>query len=92
MWATVIYFLKRTMNTVDSHDTKIQHIEKTYVEKNELDKVRDELRDETKKLASDIEDIKENCLRKDDFIRSMTSLENKLDRLNDYIMEGRRNG
>ena len=62
------------------------------IEKAELDKVRDELRGETRKLASDIEDIKENCLRKDDFIRSMTSLENKLDRLNEYIMEGRRNG
>lgn len=87
LWATVVFFLKRTMNTVDSHDTKIQHIEKTYVEKNELDKVRDELRDETKKLASDIEDIKENCLRKDDFIREVVGLQNTLREMQKYLME-----
>ena len=44
----------------------ISHIEKTYVEKDELQAVRKELREETRKLQADIEDIKENCLRKDD--------------------------
>ena len=87
LWAIVVFFLKRTMTTVDTHDTKIQHIEKTYVEKKELEQVRTELRDEIKKLASDIEDIKENCLRKDDFIREVTILQNSLREMQKYLME-----
>ncbi|MEG0769890.1 MAG: hypothetical protein RSG59_08185 [Ruthenibacterium sp.] len=61
--------------------------------KGEMRHVRDELKSETRKLASDVEDIKENCLRKDDFIRLLSGLERKVDRLMEMQMNGgNRNG
>ena len=66
----------------------ISHIEKTYVEESKLDKVRTELWNETKKQASDIEYIKENCLRKDDFLRQMMRLESMVTDINKYLREG----
>ena len=59
--------LEKVNKTVAEQGKAISHIEKTYVEKDELQAVRKELREETRKLQADIEDIKENCLRKEDF-------------------------
>ena len=51
--------------------------------------MRKELREETRKLQADIEDIKENCLRKDDFLRQMMRLETMVTDINKYLREGR---
>lgn len=60
--------------------------------KTDVKSVREELRCETRKLASDIEDIKENCLRKEDFIRAMadsnnraTTIDHKIDKLMEMV-------
>lgn len=81
--------LEKVNKTVAEQGKAISHIEKTYVEKDELQAVRKELREETRKLQADIEDIKENCLRKDDFLRQMMRLETMVTDINKYLREGR---
>ena len=81
--------LENVNKTVAEQGKAISHIEKTYVEKDELQAVRKELREETRKLQADIEDIKENCLRKDDFLRQMMRLETMVTDINKYLREGR---
>ena len=77
--------LEKVNKTVAEQGKAISHIEKTYVEKDELQAVRKELREETRKLQADIEDIKENCLRKDDFLRQMMRLETMVTDINKYL-------
>ena len=48
--------LEKVNKTVAEQGKAISHIEKTYVEKDELQAVRKELREETRKLQADIED------------------------------------
>ena len=47
--------LEKVNKTVAEQGKAISHIEKTYVEKDELQAVRKELREETRKLQADIE-------------------------------------
>lgn len=61
--------------------------------KGDIKDVREELRSEISKLASDIGDIKENCLRKDDFIRATVeansraaATDRKIDKLAETIL------
>ena len=80
--------LEKVEETLTAQGRSISHIEKTYVEESKLDTVRTELWNETKKQASDIEYIKENCLRKDDFLRQMMRLESMVTDINKYLREG----
>ena len=80
--------LEKVEETLTAQGRSISNIEKTYVEESKLDKVRTELWNETKKQASDIEYIKENCLRKDDFLRQMMRLESMVTDINKYLREG----
>lgn len=40
-------------------------------------------------MSDDIKEVKEKCLRKTDFERSVLQLENKVDTLTRYLMERR---
>lgn len=80
------YFLKRTMNTSDSHDTAIHEIKQTYVTKDELKEFKSELRDETKKLAEDVADIKAHYIRKDDFLRITAELKDEVRQVHHLLL------
>lgn len=81
------YFLKRTMNNVDEHDKDIATIKQTYSTKEEVGQIKDELRTETKKLQTDIEEIKANYLTKDDFYRAQQNSERRLEKIYDLLVE-----
>ena len=55
----------------------------------ELKDVRREMKTEIQTLSDDIKEVKEKCLRKTDFERSVLQLENKVDTLTRYLMERR---
>lgn len=64
----------------------------------EIKEVRSEMRTEIQSLSEDIKEIKETCLRKDDFVRQMmrfedniTHMDDKIDKLYQYSMGGGRN-
>lgn len=54
----------------------------------EVREVRNEMRTEIKQMSDDIKDIKENCIRREEFVSHQLKLENKLDRLMEFIMKG----
>lgn len=82
----ITYFLKRTMSKQDKHEEEINHIKLTYVTKDDLKDVKRELTGTTQKLQKDIEEIKENCLTKKDFIREHAQLEDKVDKIYDILV------
>lgn len=81
------YFLKRTMNRVDLHGESIHEIQRTYVTKDELKDLKWEFREELKKLAEDVNVIKDKCLYKEDFYRSQKQVNDKLDDINKLIFQ-----
>lgn len=85
--AVISYFLKRTISTVDRHDQAINHIQMTYVTKDELKDVKGELKGSLDKVSSDVEEIKENCLSKRDYYRLQTKTEEKIDKMYDLLLQ-----
>lgn len=87
------YFLKRTIGAVDDCVSEIKNMKRDYATKEELDTFRGDIKDEIRKISSNIDDIKDNYIRKEDFVRSMADMNGQLNRILDYLMkEGRRNG
>ncbi len=78
---TIIYFLKRTMNKVDSHDKDITDIKLTYVTKTELNELKGDVAGGIEKLEKDVSGIKDKYLTKDDFYRTQAATDKKLDRM-----------
>lgn len=87
------FFLKRTISAVDDCASEIKNMKRDYATKEELDTFRGDIKDEIRKISSNIDDIKDNYIRKDDFVRSMADMNGQLNRILDYLMkEGHRNG
>lgn len=89
------YFLKRTISAVDSCATEIKDMKKEYATKEELDSFRTDIRDEIRKISDNIDDIKDNYIRKDDFVRSMSDTNTRLERIYNFLLDmngGKRNG
>lgn len=95
----IAYFLKRTMSQGDKNSADIQCLRESCVNKEDFRELKEdisdlndkyatkeevrEIKDGMKKITSDIEYVKEKTVGKDDFIRTMTRLENKVDQLID---------
>ena len=58
--------------------------------RSEMKDMRKEMRSEITAISDNVKDIKENCIRREEFLQSQLKLENKLDKLMDYIMRGGR--
>lgn len=87
------FFLRRTFSAVDDCASEIKNMKRDYATKEELDAFRGDIKDEIRKISSNIDDIKDNYIRKEDFVRSMADMNGQLNRILDYLMkEGRRNG
>ena len=88
------FFLKRTISAVDSCASEIKDMKKEYATKEELDAFRGDIKDEIRKISNDIGDIKDNYLKKDDFIRPMSEINARLERIYNYLLDngGKRNG
>lgn len=84
---TIVYFLKRTMGKVDSHDSDITGIKLTYVTKNELADLKEDVAASTEKLAKDVSGIKDKYLTKEDFYRTQAKTEQKLDKMYDLLLK-----
>ena len=77
----ISYFLKRTMSKQDRHEEDINHIKLTYVTRVQLKEFKEETNNGINKLQKDIEDIKENTLKKSDFLRQQANTERMIERL-----------
>lgn len=89
------FFLKRTISAVDSCTFEIKDMKKEYATKEELDAFRGDIKDEIRKISSNIDDIKDNYIKKDDFVRSMSDTNIRLERIYNFLLDmngGHRNG
>lgn len=73
----------------ENYTTRRDHKADTDAMRREMKEIRSEMRTEIQDLREDIKEIKENCLRKEDFERNFLRLEGKQDALNRYMMERR---
>ncbi len=99
---TVIgFFLKRVIDKTDNYVEKsrvdeieeklTKDIEKLEIKfKEEISKVENSIDDNLKILVKDVKELQVNSIGKDDFHRQMSKYEDKLDKIMDYIVEGRR--
>lgn len=81
------FFLKRTINLVDKHETDISAMKAHFVTKDDWDSLQCDLRDEMQKLTGGIESLKDNYIRKDDFVREIADLNRRQDRIYDILLE-----
>lgn len=95
--AIISYFLKATMGRVDKAENKLQALELNKAERLDMAELRDDLKDLSDKFATkeevrelkeamnkitkDIDYIKENSVRNDEFVRVFARLEGKVDDL-----------
>lgn len=89
------FFLKRTITAVDDCASEIKNMKRDYATKEELDTFRSDFKDEIRKISSNIDDIKDNYIRKDDFVRSMSDTNTRLERIYNFLLDmngGHRNG
>lgn len=82
------FFLRRTMTRQDKHDDDIEHIKLTYVTKDDLKEVKDDFKASTNKLQKDVEEIKDKCLTKRDYIERQTQTEARLNQIYDLLLKG----
>lgn len=73
----------------ESYTTQKDHRDAQDAIRREIKDVRAEMKTEVQALSDDIKEVKEKCLRKTDFERSVLQLENKVDTLTRYLMERR---
>ncbi|MFT8888635.1 hypothetical protein [Ethanoligenens sp.] len=81
------FFLKRTIALVDKHESDIGNMKERFVTKDEWDSLQGDLRDEVRKLSGGIELLKDNYIRKDDFVREIADLNRRQDRIYDILLE-----
>lgn len=88
----ISYFLKRTMSKQDEHDRDIAEIKRNYVTKNDHQRDITEIKTEIRQVSKDISSLKDTTLTKADFYRSMGRTEEKLDKLQEILINRTRGG
>ncbi len=99
--AIIGFFLKRVIDKTDNYvektrvdeieDKLTKDIEKLEIKfKEEISKVENSIDSNLKKLVGDVKKLQCTSISKDDFHRQMSRYEDKIDKLYDHIVEGRR--
>ena len=73
-------------------DKEIKEIQLSYVTKDELKDVKNDLNKSIGKLQTDVEQIKESCLTKPDFYRSQMQTDKKIDKIYDLLIKQQMEG
>lgn len=78
------YFLKRTMSRSDQNEAAIRELRDNLLTLSDRYATKEEIREikeSMDKLSESIDYIKEHTTRNEDFVRTMTRLETKIDKL-----------
>lgn len=82
--AVIGYFLKRTMSRSDQNEISIRELRDDLLTLSDRYATKEEIREikeSMSKLSENIDYIKEHTTKNDEFIRTMTRLETKIDKL-----------
>ena len=87
-------FLQLDKNSADikevreNYTTRTSHQKDLDAMRRDMKEMRTEMRTEMRQMSEDVKDIKENGVRREEYLRSQLKLENKLDRLMELMMKG----
>ncbi|WP_418441498.1 hypothetical protein [Candidatus Allofournierella excrementavium] len=87
-------FLQLDKNSADikevreNYTTRTSHQKDLEAMRRDMKEMRTEMRTEMRQMSEDVKDIKENGVRREEYLRSQLKLENKLDRLMELMMKG----
>lgn len=85
----ITYFLRRTISQVDGHDKAINLIQRTYVTQDDFKSYKSQSREDVKQLTKEVNELKDRCLTKEDFYRSQTAVNDRLDQIYKLLYEQR---
>ena len=85
----ITYFLRRTISQVDGHDKAINLIQRTYVTQDDFKSYKSQSREDVKQLTKEVNELKDRCLTKEDFYRSQTTVNDRLDQIYKLLYEQR---
>lgn len=72
----------------ENYTTQKDHKEAQDAMRREIKEVRTEMRTEIRSMSEDVKEIKENCIRREEFLQSQLKLESKMDKLMEFLMKG----
>ena len=72
----------------EQYTPRSQHNEDLKDIRREMKELRGEVRGDIQELNENIKELRETCLRKDDFLRSMMQMEKKMDEIYRHLMGG----
>lgn len=71
----------------ENYTPRTDHQKDLEAVRREMKEMRTEMRTEIRQMSDDVKDIKENCIRREEFVSHQLKLENKLDRLMEFMMK-----
>ena len=71
----------------ENYTPRTDHQKDVEALRREMKEMRTEMRTEIRQMSDDVKDIKENCIRREEFVSHQLKLENKLDRLMEFMMK-----
>jgi len=71
----------------ENYTPRTDHQKDLEAVRREMKEMRTEMRTEIQAMSADVKDIKENGIRREEFLQSQLKLENKLDRLMEFMMK-----
>lgn len=90
--AVIGYFLKKTMERVDTHDKDINVIKQTYVTKDEFKELRAEIKEDLDKLSQHVDALKDLSLPKQDFFRAQSETNENIKSIYNMLLQMQRSG
>lgn len=91
----IAYFLKRTISEVDLCAAEIKDIKRGYATIEKVDELRDDLKEKISEMSHNVDDIKDNYIKKDEFLRSIADVQRSQERMLNMLFDltgGHRNG
>lgn len=70
----------------ENYTTQKDHKEAQDAMRREIKEVRTEMRTEIRSMSEDVKEIKENCIRREEFLQSQLKLEGKIDKLMEILV------
>ena len=81
--------VRESYTTRERHDGDLDKLRKKHDA--DMERLRcemKEMRTEIRSMSEDVKEIKENCIRREEFLQSQLKLESKMDKLMEFLMKG----
>lgn len=87
VFAIIAFFLRRTINDVDACRVDISNMKEKFATKESVEKFQEDVSGKLDTIQQDLNKVQLNYIPKDDFFKEMTKIDNKIDRIQDLIIE-----